>query len=142
VPGEGGHLDAVGVMAVAGAAGQTTGSSGLVRGAIAPGAAAGRCPGRPLGRVRAVRAGLPLDDALLTLGGPLRTAIRVRAGGAGRAAVGVRITVLLLGGPHPGVRIVADHVVARRRDGVGGDERPRVGPPGRVEVALVNHGRC
>lgn len=110
-----GDLDAVGVMAVAGAARQTTGSSGLVGGAIAPGTAAGRCPARPLGRVRAVRAALPLDDALLGLSGPLRTAaVRVRAGGAGRAAVGVRIAVLLLGGPHPGVRIVADHVVARR----------------------------
>lgn len=27
------------------------------------------------------------------------------------------------------------------RDAVGGDERPRVGSPGRVEVALVNHDR-
>lgn len=36
-----GDLDAVGVMAVAGAAGQTTGSGGLVGGAVAPGAAAG-----------------------------------------------------------------------------------------------------
>lgn len=110
-----GDLDAVGVMTVAGAAGQTTGSGGLVGGAIAPGATAGRCPGRSLGRVRAVRAALPLDDALLGLGGPLRTAaVRVRAGGAARAGVGVRIAVLLLGGPHPAVRIVADHVVARR----------------------------
>lgn len=107
-------LDAVGVMAVAGAAGQTAGSAGLVGGAVAPGSAAGRCSGRPLGRVRAVRAALPLDDALLGLAGPLRTAVRVRAGGAGRAGVGVRIAVLLLGGPHPGLRIVADHVVARR----------------------------
>lgn len=106
-----GDLDAVGIMAVAGAAGQTTGSGGLVGGAIAPGTAAGWCPGRPLGRVRAIRAALPLDDALL--GGPLRTAaVRVRR--AGRAGVGVRIAVLLLGGPHPGFRIVTDQIVARR----------------------------
>lgn len=99
-------------MAVTGAARQTTGSGGLVGGAIAAGAAAGRRPGRPLGRVRAVRAAIPLDDALLGVAGPLRTAaVRVRGGAAG---VGVRIAVLLLGGPHPGLRIVADHVVPRR----------------------------
>lgn len=109
-----GDLDAIGVMAVTGAAGQTTGSSGLVRGAVAPGAAAGRCPGRSLGRVRAVRTALPLDDTLLSVAVPLRTAaVRIR-GGTARAAVGVRIAVLLLGGPHPGLRIVADHVVTRR----------------------------
>jgi len=109
-----GDLDAIGVMAVTGAAGQTTGSSGLVRGTVAPGTAAGRCSGRPLGRVRAIRAALPLDDALLGVGIPLRTAaVRIR-GGAARAGVGVRIAVLLLGGPHPGLRIVADHVVTRR----------------------------
>jgi len=101
-------------MAVAGAAGQTTGSGGFVGGAIAPGAAAGRCPGRSLGRVRAVRTALSLDGTLLGVRGPLRTAVRIRAGGAGRAGVGVRIVVLLLGGPQPGLRIVADHVVARR----------------------------
>lgn len=112
----GGILDPVGVMAVRGAAGQTTGSGGLVGRAIAPGTAAGRCSGRPLGRVRAVRAALSLDDAFLGIAAPLGTAavraVRIRAGRAGR--VGVRIAVLLLGRPHPGFRIVADHVVARR----------------------------
>ncbi|CAL1687177.1 unnamed protein product [Lasius platythorax] len=108
-----GNLDSIGVMTIAGAAGQTTGSAGLVGGAVAPRTAAGRCSGRPLGRVRAVRAALSLDDALL--GASLRTAaVRIRAGRAARAGVGVRIAVLLLGRPHPGVRIVADHVVARR----------------------------
>lgn len=110
-----GNLDSIGVMAVAGTARQTTGSGGLVGGTVAPGAAAGRCSGRPLGRVRAVRAALPLDDALLGVVGSLRTAaVRIRAGRAGRAGVGIRIAVLLLGRPHPGFRIVADHVVARR----------------------------
>lgn len=85
----GGHLDAVGVMAVTGAARQTTGSGGLVGGAVAAGTAAGRRPGRPLGRVRAVRAALLLDDVLLGVAGPLRTAaVRVR-GGAARVGVGV-----------------------------------------------------
>lgn len=106
-------LDTVGVVAVRGAAGQTAGSARLVGGAVAPGTAAGRRPARSLGRVRAVRAALSLDDVLLGVAAPLRTAaVRVR-GGAARAGVGVRIAVLLLGGPHPGLRIVADHVVAR-----------------------------
>lgn len=35
------NLDPIGVMTVGGAAGQTTGSSGLVRGAVAPRTAAG-----------------------------------------------------------------------------------------------------
>lgn len=126
-------------MAVAGAAGQTTGTGGLVRGAVAPRTAAGRCSGRSLGRIRAVRAALPLDDALLGVAAPLGTAaVRIRAGRAARVVV--RIAVLLLGRPHPGFRIVADHVVARRRNAVGRDERPRVGSPSRIEVALVNHG--
>lgn len=100
-------------MAVAGTAGQTTGSARLVGRMVAPGAATGRCSSRPLGRVRAVWPAVPLDDALLGVAGPLRTAaVRIRR--AGRAGVGVRITVLLLGLPHPGVRIVADHVVTRR----------------------------
>lgn len=109
----GGILDPVGVMAVGGAARQTTGRGGLVGRAVASGAAAGRCSGRPLGRVRAVRAALSLDDAFLGIVAPLGTAaVRIRVGRAGR--VGVRIAVLLLGLPHPGFRIVADHVVARR----------------------------
>lgn len=100
-------------MAVAGAARQTTGTGGLVRGAVAPRTAAGRCSGRSLGRIRAVRAALPLDDALLGVAAPLGTAaVRIRAGRAARVVV--RIAVLLLGRPHPGFRIVADHVVARR----------------------------
>lgn len=109
-----GHLDAIGVMAVTGAARQTTGSGGLVGGAVAAGAAAGRRPGGPLGRVRAVRAALPLDDALLGVAGPLRLTTAVRVRGAARVGVGVRIAVLLLGGPQPGLRVVADHVVPRR----------------------------
>lgn len=106
-------LDSIRVMAIAGAAGQTTGTGRLVRGAIASGTAAGRCPGRSLGRIRAVRTALPLDDALLGVAAPLGTAaVRIRTGRAAR--VGVRIAVLLLGRPHPGFRIVADHVMARR----------------------------
>lgn len=108
-----GILDPIRVMAVAGAAGQTTGSAGLVGRAIAPGAAAGRRSSRSFGRVRAVRTALSLDDAFLSIVAPLGTAaVRIRAGRAGR--VGVRIAVLLLGRPHSGFRIVADHVVARR----------------------------
>lgn len=108
------ELDTVGVVTITGAPGKTTGSVGLVGGSVAAGSSAGRGRRCSVGRVRSVRAALPLGNALGAVAGALRTTVRVRR--RGTRVVEVTVAVLLLGGPQSGGRIVADHVMPGRLD--------------------------